>query len=222
MDLGYNGFPESEDYINYLAYFVAYLMNRHLIDLFPCKSVFIVTLRKLDIYIEWMYAQSINTNTATNKQGWGSSSPIGFSCHGNLMSLCQGHGCMHSQQVSYQLTKDWQKYELTSCLAASPLNPIGCNGWMVLKVNPFDNIREALSEDHLCQIWLRWRPLKTFYGFWSNPIWWPHKFGQHDRMYKCGQFQDFSPYGSRDFHRHTVEMKRKMKKKLIMRDNKRG
>ena len=99
MDLGYNGFPESEDYINYLAYFVAYLMNRHLIDLFPCKSVFIVTLRKLDIYIEWMYAQSINTNTATNKQGWGSSSPIGFSCHGNLMSLCQGHGCMHSQQV---------------------------------------------------------------------------------------------------------------------------
>lgn len=41
---------------------------------------------------------------------------------------------MHLQEVSYHVTKDWTRYELSPCFMASPPNSIGCNGKMVLKI----------------------------------------------------------------------------------------
>lgn len=58
----------------------------------------------------------------------------GPSCHGNFKSFSQRHGCMHSQQGSCQLTKEWPRYDLTSCLAASLPNLLGYNGRMVLRI----------------------------------------------------------------------------------------
>ena len=59
--------------------------------------------------------------------------------------------------------EDWPRYDHASCLAASLLILIGCNGQMVLKIwNPSSISCEAWSEDHLLQLW--WN---TMCGLWK-------------------------------------------------------
>ena len=72
----------------------------------------------------------------------GPSMVAGHSCHGNLMSLSQRHGCKHSRQVSCQLTKRLAEIRMSSL--------------------PVWQLCEALYQDHPCQICWGFEDLRFF------------------------------------------------------------